>query len=129
MTRALGDFYAHQFGLSAEPAIGVKRIRIESGDSEHKAADGEEPQDSFAPSTTLSVSSEFTIVLASDGIWDCWKYEEFAQFMVDEQYKKGRSIAESSEAVLEESITRAISNFGAKHFDDACIVGWKFQLD
>ncbi len=129
MTRALGDFYAHQFGLSAEPAIGVKRIRIEGGENENKNSESDEPQDSFSPSTTLSISSEFTIILASDGIWDCWKYEDFAQFVLDEQYKKGRTIAETGEAALEESITRAINNFGAKHFDDASLVGWRFILD
>lgn len=30
------------------------------------------------------------------------------------------------EAVLEESISRAITNFGAKHYDDAAAVVWQF---
>jgi serine/threonine protein phosphatase PrpC len=49
MTRALGDFYAHQFGLSAVPDINVKHIQL----SEDGGEDG------------LPVS--YTLIVASDG--------------------------------------------------------------
>jgi serine/threonine protein phosphatase PrpC len=48
MTRALGDFYAHQFGLTWVPSITTRRI---------------------------AAGIDYSILLASDGIWDCWKYE------------------------------------------------------
>jgi serine/threonine protein phosphatase PrpC len=95
MTRALGDFYAHQFGLSWVPSIGVQKVKA-----------GERP----------------IVLLASDGIWDCWKYEDFMGFVNDCAYKHKQTIAELGDTVLTESIKRAITNFGSKHYDDACVV-------
>lgn len=96
MTRALGDFYAHQFGLTFEPSVQI-----------HK----------------LPKNGEFAILLASDGIWDCWKYDDFAE-LVKDCYSAGKSTSAVGEQILEESVSRAISNFGAKHFDDASLVLW-----
>jgi hypothetical protein len=64
---------------------------------------------------------DFTIVLGSDGIWDCWKFDDFADY-VNTCITKEKSLSETCEIVLNESITRAITNFGAKHYDDACLV-------
>lgn len=97
MTRALGDFYAHQFGLSAIPSF------------QHFEMDGKSP---------------FTICLASDGIWDCWKYEDFGEYMNDQHTAFKDSVPKVGEKVLNESISRAISNFGQKYYDDAALVMW-----
>jgi len=94
MTRALGDFYAHQFGLSCDPSIGIKR---------------------YTPNV------EYSIIIGSDGVWDCWKYEDFAEY-VNSCFQKDRSISEVVELTLNESIHRAITNFGVKNFDDASLV-------
>jgi hypothetical protein len=32
-------------------------------------------------------------------------------------------------SALDESISRAITNFGSKHYDDACLIAFKFTFD
>jgi len=55
MTRAIGDFAAHQYGMTYEPSVSVKTVD-QLGENEH-----------------------YTIITASDGLWDCVKYDEFAE--------------------------------------------------
>ena len=98
MTRALGDFYAHQFGLSAIPSIGVK---------------------------TLPQSGDYCVLAGSDGVWDCWRYNDFADYVAYGMLNKRLSAVDMSEEVLNESIKRAVANFGAKHYDDASYVCWR----
>jgi serine/threonine protein phosphatase PrpC len=126
MTRALGDFYAAQFGLTHEPSVEIKKL-----DS--------------------SWRGNFSIMVASDGIWDCWRYEDFADFvnaliskvwgdspfflssfhpcliflssfLSSFFFQQEKSVSENVELLLNESISRAILNFGAKHYDDAACV-------
>jgi serine/threonine protein phosphatase PrpC len=94
MTRALGDFYAHQFGLTWIPSITTRRI---------------------------AAGVDYSILLASDGIWDCWKYQDYQDF-TNGLGAKGKDITQVCDIILDESIQRAITNFGAKHFDDASLV-------
>jgi len=54
-------------------------------------------------------------------VWDCWKFEDLADF-VNACIHKDKSVSELVEIVLNESIQRAVANFGAKHYDDACVV-------
>jgi serine/threonine protein phosphatase PrpC len=62
MTRALGDFYAHQFGLTHEPSISVKRISCADSGSEDTT---QTHSNSYATS-----EQAYTIFVASDGVWD-----------------------------------------------------------
>jgi len=94
MTRALGDFYAHQFGLTNIPDISVKRV---------------------------PASSSYQLHIGSDGIWDCWKFGDYHDF-VKSLVTKGKDVQEVCDIVLDESILRARTNFGPKHFDDASLV-------
>jgi len=100
MTRALGDFYAHQFGLCCDPSIGVKHFP--------------------APSSSSSEPAEWTVYVASDGVWDCWKFEDFAAYC--NKLLETKKIQDLGDIVLTESISKAITNFGAKNFDDASLV-------
>jgi len=62
MSRALGDFYAHQFGLTHVPSISVKRISCADSGS-----------DDTTQAHTNSYATEqqaYTIFVASDGVWD-----------------------------------------------------------
>ena len=131
MTRALGDFYAHQFGLTWMPSIGVRRCRVTK--SEEKAAGGaaaaaggdEKSTADGKDGISLHESGDgFTIILASDGIWDCWKYEDFHAYLHSLLYTQRMSVGAMGETALEESMDRAIANFGNKHYDDACIITW-----
>jgi serine/threonine protein phosphatase PrpC len=95
MTRALGDFYAHQFGLTHVPSVQVKVL-------EPKVA--------------------YTITVASDGIWDCWKYEDLMEFVNQKLDRTNNDVEAVVEYALSESIQRAVTNFGAKHYDDASLI-------
>ena len=57
MTRSLGDFYSHHYGVTCEPEL--RELRLD----EHVAAKG-----------WLACG----LLLASDGVWDLWRYEEVA---------------------------------------------------
>ena len=61
-TRAIGDYYAHQFGLTHVPSISVKRISCADSGSE----------DTTQAHTNSYATSEqaYTIFVASDGVWD-----------------------------------------------------------
>jgi len=102
MTRALGDFYAHQFGLTCEPSIGVKH---------------------FSASTLAeNGGSGWTIFVASDGVWDCWKFEEFTLATNKLLTARAGRLDEVGVSVLEESVAKATANFGARNIDDAALI-------
>ena len=123
MTRALGDFYAHQFGLSWVPSIGVKRVQL---DKRGKGAGPTSPGKEDGKGEDVVVSDGFTVILASDGIWDCWKYEDFHAYLHSLSHGRQMAVGQMGETALEESMERAIANFGNKHFDDACLITWHF---
>jgi serine/threonine protein phosphatase PrpC len=130
MTRALGDFYAHQFGLSAVPNIGVKNITIQRDSNSNNSSMDTSTNSANSPtSSSNNHCSEFTIIVASDGVWDCWRYENFQEFVNDQLFKKKLDVVQTGESALDESITRAITNFGSKHYDDACLIAFKFTFD
>jgi serine/threonine protein phosphatase PrpC len=91
MTRSLGDFYAHQFGLTHKPEIRVLEL----------------------PPCTKRID----ITVASDGLWDCWKYEDYDAFC-----RKS-----SGKEILTKTVDLAIATFGAKHFDDTSVVVWRTE--
>jgi serine/threonine protein phosphatase PrpC len=72
--------------------------------------------------------TEYTVIVASDGIWDCWKYNDFTEYMNDTLREADENIKDSVERVLQESIRRAKANFGVKHFDDASLIGWRITV-
>ncbi|KAF1334487.1 Uridine phosphorylase, partial [Globisporangium splendens] len=104
-TRSLGDFHMHTFGVSCEPS--VREISLEkivrrrmfnqqSGDEEEMQNsdnnNDEEDDDDAATSTDSGNNNndieeenrslvEFMLVVASDGVWDTWKYDELFQFI------------------------------------------------
>jgi len=75
--------------------------------------------------TAEEAAAEMCVVIASDGVWDCWKYEDFSEFVNEQTRKKALPIGEAGEVCLNESVTRAVANFGAKHYDDASVVFWR----
>ena len=130
MTRALGDFYAHQFGLCYQPSIGVKKVQLGKAGGAGRGAGsrGEDGKEGGGGGgDDVVVSESFSIILASDGVWDCWKYEEFHAFLHSLTHAQQLSTGQAGERALDESMDRAIANFGTKHFDDACLITWQFK--
>lgn len=101
MLRSIGDFYAHQFGLTCEATITVNKL--DDGD--------------------------FIIANGSDGVWDNWKWEEFAAALTSTYQEKatGKTVDDSlledvAESMVARSYEIAVKNFGAKHVDDISLV-------
>lgn len=94
MTRSLGDLYAHQFGLTWRPDIDVRKL----------------PKD-----------KAYTICPGSDGIWDCWKYENFSDHVNQTHTNNRGDLTRTCEDVLEFTVKKAKQSFGVRAFDDASL--------
>jgi len=94
MTRALGDFYAHQFGLTWEPDIYLR---------------------------PLDENSEFLITVGSDGIWDCWKFEDFSGFATSTYKNYPKDLLKAARNIVSTNVGRAKSLFGKRSFDDSSL--------
>jgi serine/threonine protein phosphatase PrpC len=92
MTRALGDFYAQPFGVTAEPTINV----VELADDVQDAA----------------------VCVASDGVWDVWQYADFAAYV---GYLKSNNVL-SAESIMAKSMEKAYASFGRNGYDDSTLV-------
>jgi len=77
MTRSLGDFYAHHHGVSCEPELRTLSLRALAEDS--------------VPYGHL--------YLASDGVWDLWGFDEFADRLLPEGPTKAGSRILSSDDI------------------------------
>ena len=53
------------------------------------------------------------------------RYADFANFVAIGVNSKKLKAIDLSQEVLDESIKRAVANFGAKHYDDASFVCWR----
>jgi len=94
MTRSLGDFYGHQFGLSWEPDVYVKQL-----DPKH----------------------QYLITAGSDGIWDCWKHEDFSDFATSTSQTYPKDILRAVTHIVTATVERAKALFGKRSFDDASL--------
>ncbi|ETO10767.1 protein phosphatase type 2C, partial [Reticulomyxa filosa] len=95
MTRSLGDFYAHQFGLSHQPDI------------------------TFCD---VDCNDEYLVTIGSDGIWDCWKWEAFADYINGNLTKMRIQTDKVVQTALRHTVTRAKSCFGDTSFDDTSLI-------
>jgi hypothetical protein len=80
MTRALGDLFSHQFGLTWEPAISV---------------------------TDVPTYCAYTVCVASDGVWDCWGYSDWAVATITLIKKHARALQRQRQREL--SLTGTLS--------------------
>jgi len=101
MTRSLGDFYAHQFGLSNVPSVTFNELDILNADGE---------------------ANEFIVTVGSDGVWDCWKWDDFSDYVNGVMTKCQGQLKKVCESVLKHTIQRAKACFGEGSYDDASLV-------
>jgi len=94
MTRTLGDFYAHQLGLTWEPTVYI---------------------------TNLDPEVEYIVSVGSDGIWDCWKYADFSEYVTSTLQMYSNDLLRATTDIVRTTITRAKSLFGLSTFDDASL--------
>ena len=89
MTRSLGDFRGEKYGLSHEPTVTFKNVK-----------------------------KGCIICVASDGLWDNWKYENLSSYLTKLKDKPIQSILSET---INETIKEGIKNFG-KYIDDTTCV-------
>ena len=96
MTRCIGDFQGHPFGLSWVPSQEQKVLDQDDGAS-------------------------YALFVGSDGIWDCYKYEDFARKCVS-YLNESDSIVECVDRLVTETVVFSKVTFG-KNYDDITLVG------
>ena len=97
MTRAIGDFAAHQYGMTWSPSVSIH---------------------------TINPSDEYAIVSASDGVWDCTMYPDFADYFRHQFQIMSETDANTmslSELLCTESVKKGTSLFGLSGYDDTTI--------
>ena len=96
MTRSLGDFKLNCFGISHLPE--VRCIKLCDIMSSHS---------SLMP---------LCIVLATDGVWDNWKFEDVRDFVMNESYLKDLTENSNSAQLITESFIEINDTYGEKNF-------------
>ena len=90
MTHSIGDFRGKKYGLSHTPTITFKKA----------------PEDCI-------------ICVASDGLWDNWKYEDLSSYLTKLKDKPLESVLSET---MTETMKRGTTNFGKKNVDDTTCV-------
>ena len=98
MTRTIGDAYAQPYGITWEPSINIYTI----------------------PAATV-----YTIVIASDGLWDVWHFDKMAEYYWNCRADSNNEIA--TKALFDMSIIEANRCFGEKNRDDTTLITWTQQ--
>ncbi|KAL1514567.1 hypothetical protein AB1Y20_003661 [Prymnesium parvum] len=88
MTRSIGDFYLQRFGISWKPEV----ICVELAE-------------------VGSDLSNLTLVIASDGVWDLWHYEDVFEGVVQRYEPDGLPDMSIPQEFFERSIERGIEMF------------------
>lgn len=87
MTRSIGDFRGENYGLSHTPTVTFKKV-----------------------------NKGCVVCVASDGLWDNWKYEDFSSYLT--KLKKDNSVESVLAKTMKETMKRGTTNFGKKNVDD-----------
>ena len=107
MTRSLGDFYAHQFGLTSKPSTTFNTLDIFN---------------IFDDKNNKYEANEYIITVGSDGVWDCWKWDDFSDYVNGVMSKYKNKLENVCQTVLKHTIQRAKACFGEGSYDDASLV-------
>lgn len=99
MTRSVGDFYAHPLGLTHDPTTSLVDLSAEE-------------------------AAGTTVVVATDGVWDCWEFGDFASTLND-YISQGFPFAVCANKMLQDTATRGSKYFKVSQLDDATLVAWQ----
>lgn len=125
-TRSLGDLHMHAYGVCCDPTVvelSLEQVAARMTGHNNAAADNQ--SDSHrTPTTPVEKrsdrdSAQFTLLLATDGVWDNWKYGELFQWLRDARTQGKRSGADAEDAIervaaslMQANLTRAETTFG-----------------
>lgn len=96
MTRSLGDFYLQKYGVSYIPSI--KYVNL---------------------SKIFEESPIFSLLIASDGVWDNWTYETISKFILNEDYLNRINNGEDISKEVCNSLIAKNDELGRKHFGNS----------
>ncbi|KAG7391709.1 hypothetical protein PHYPSEUDO_003784 [Phytophthora pseudosyringae] len=119
-TRSLGDFHMHSYGVSCEPTVmelSLERVVArdlgltednQEGYHGSGICDDDEVRTSCASNNSDEEQSEhsFMLVVASDGIWDNWKYGDLHSFLSDAN--RDKSLQQQSDVAPDDAPVDAI---------------------
>ena len=97
MTRSLGDFYLQKYGVSFIPTI--KYVNL---------------------SDIFEKSPIFSLLIASDGVWDNWSYETISKFILNEDYLNRINNDEDISKEVCKLLIEENDKLGRKHFGPSC---------
>ena len=89
MTRSLGDFYPHRYGVTWEPELRAMKLG------------------SVGKSCCLPL-----LLLASDGIWDIWDFDEVSERLVAPARQTREQLEQRAAAFFEETRSKGCDYFG-----------------
>jgi serine/threonine protein phosphatase PrpC len=98
MVRMIGDFNAQQYGAISKPSN--RTIVVDTDKCDHLLFNG------------------------SDGVWDCWKYEEFAEEAMRQNATS--TLTQCIDNLFTLTVNKAKTLFGQKGFDDVTLTGIRF---
>ena len=97
VSRAIGNLGYVPFGMTHRPSISIPY--------------------------TVPHTQRHCIFIASDGVWDVWKFEDLAT-RIRTHVRRGLSVQQLCDALVCESSDLASAVFGPEHCDDISCVAW-----
>lgn len=98
-TRSLGDFHLHSYGVSSEPDIVELDLQV-----------------LLQHQTSTKKSQSIALVLASDGLWDNWKYQDLSTFLTAPERIERSKEKSGTQHIVRELMSKnkeyAHANFG-----------------
>lgn len=122
-TRSLGDLHLQAYGVSHEPETWWMELTAPAMAAAAAARGG----------SKALVSHPTAIVLASDGIWDNWKFEEVAAFALQPERlarvgATGSALSATAE-LMAENLERGHANFGSSADNMTALTLYLFPRD
>jgi hypothetical protein len=119
-TRSLGDFYLHTFGLTHEPDV-VTLDLVALTRSHHrplhskttKDTDDDVEADDQVDVHDLNQQHEWVVLMGSDGIWDCWRYGDAGDVILEMDRAHNRNASAMAHAFMQRNKTESRNIFGA----------------
>ncbi len=65
------------------------------------------------------------MIVASDGVWDSWKFREFSDFVRESVLVHNTDSQSLSEGIVVKSMGIASTQFGSRNIDDMSLVCWR----
>jgi hypothetical protein len=119
-TRSIGDLQLQTYGVTYLPEVQVVDLGQVFGELQVANTEGMHP----------NAKTTACVVLASDGVWDNWKYEDVTRFVMDPSClnavlgQAGDGAEHVSQSLMQRNDVYARQNFGAQRDNATAIVAY-----